>query len=105
MLTARAARMATSPRDLASGIRPTFAQLGVCVATQALIFARHQHPHYEIIVCDHGDYRCLLNDAQNFLTLNPLMAIFPGLMIFIAVLSINFVGDGLRDALDPRRAP
>jgi peptide/nickel transport system permease protein len=45
----------------------------------------------------------LLNDALNFLTLNPLMAIFPGLMIFLAVLSINFVGDGLRDALDPRR--
>jgi peptide/nickel transport system permease protein len=45
----------------------------------------------------------LLNDALNFLTLNPLMAIFPGSMIFLAVLSINFVGDGLRDALDPRR--
>lgn len=44
----------------------------------------------------------LLNDAQNFLTINPAMAIFPGLMIFLAVLSINFVGDGLRDALDPR---
>jgi len=45
----------------------------------------------------------LLNDALNFLTLNPLMAIVPGVMIFLAVLSINFVGDGLRDALDPRR--
>jgi peptide/nickel transport system permease protein len=31
------------------------------------------------------------------------MAVFPGVMIFLAVLSINFVGDGLRDALDPRR--
>jgi peptide/nickel transport system permease protein len=29
--------------------------------------------------------------------------LFPGLMIFLAVLSINFIGDGLRDALDPRR--
>jgi peptide/nickel transport system permease protein len=47
----------------------------------------------------------LLNDALNFLTINPAMALFPGLMIFLAVLSINFVGDGLRDALDPRRAP
>ena len=45
----------------------------------------------------------LLNDALNLLTLNPLMAIFPGMMIFLAVLSINFIGDGLRDALDPRR--
>jgi peptide/nickel transport system permease protein len=47
----------------------------------------------------------LLNDAQNYLTINPWMAIFPGMMIFLSVLSINFIGDGLRDALDPRRAP
>src|SRR6476659_5714147 len=45
----------------------------------------------------------LLFDAQNFLTIAPTLAIFPGLMIFLAVLSINFIGDGLRDALDPRR--
>jgi peptide/nickel transport system permease protein len=45
----------------------------------------------------------LLFDAQNFLTLAPNLALFPGLMIFLAVLSINFLGDGLRDALDPRR--
>ena len=30
-------------------------------------------------------------------------ALFPGLAIFLAVLTINFIGDGLRDALDPRR--
>ncbi|MBM4416919.1 MAG: ABC transporter permease [Chloroflexi bacterium] len=46
----------------------------------------------------------LLNDAQNYITLNPLMAIFPGMCIFLAVLCVNFVGDGLRDALDTRRA-
>jgi peptide/nickel transport system permease protein len=45
----------------------------------------------------------LLFDAQNFLTLAPTLALFPGMMIFLAVLSINFIGDGLRDALDPRR--
>jgi peptide/nickel transport system permease protein len=45
----------------------------------------------------------LLFDAQNFLTLSPTLALFPGMMIFLAVLSINFIGDGLRDALDPRR--
>jgi peptide/nickel transport system permease protein len=31
------------------------------------------------------------------------MAIFPGLMIFLTVISMNFVGDGLRDALDPHK--
>ncbi|HEY3082733.1 MAG TPA: ABC transporter permease [Chloroflexota bacterium] len=47
----------------------------------------------------------LLYDAQNFLDLAPHWAIFPGLLIFLTVLSVNYVGDGLRDALDPRRAP
>jgi peptide/nickel transport system permease protein len=32
----------------------------------------------------------------------PWMAIFPGLFIFISVMCVNFLGDGLRDALDPR---
>jgi peptide/nickel transport system permease protein len=45
----------------------------------------------------------LLYDAQNYLDLAPHMALFPGLMICLAVLSINYVGDGLRDALDPTR--
>lgn len=44
----------------------------------------------------------LLNDAQNFLEVAPHMAIFPGLLIFLTVVSVNYVGDGLRDALDPR---
>ncbi len=44
----------------------------------------------------------MLYDAQNYLTQSPHMAIFPGLAIFLTVLSINYVGDGLRDALDPK---
>jgi peptide/nickel transport system permease protein len=45
----------------------------------------------------------LLYDAQNYLDLAPHWAIFPGLLIFLTVLSINYIGDGLRDALDPRK--
>lgn len=45
----------------------------------------------------------LLYDAQNYLDLAPHWAIFPGLMIFLTVLSINYIGDGMRDALDPRK--
>jgi peptide/nickel transport system permease protein len=45
----------------------------------------------------------LLYDAQNFLDLAPHWAIFPGMLIFLTVLSINYIGDGLRDALDPRK--
>jgi peptide/nickel transport system permease protein len=44
----------------------------------------------------------LLFDAQNFMKLAPHMVVWPGLMIFLTVLSINYMGDGLRDALDPR---
>jgi peptide/nickel transport system permease protein len=44
----------------------------------------------------------MLNVAQRFLSNAPWMAIFPGLAIFVTVLSFNLLGDGLRDALDPR---
>ena len=45
----------------------------------------------------------MLNAAQRFLTQAPWLAIFPGLAIFLCVLAFNLVGDGLRDALDPRQ--
>ena len=44
----------------------------------------------------------LLNYAAQWLTNAPWLALFPGLMILITVLSVNFLGDGLRDAFDPR---
>jgi peptide/nickel transport system permease protein len=44
----------------------------------------------------------MLNTAQRFLANAPWMAIFPGLAIFVTVLSFNLLGDGFRDALDPR---
>ena len=44
----------------------------------------------------------MLNSAQRFLVNAPWMAVWPGLAIFVTVLSFNLVGDGLRDALDPR---
>jgi len=45
----------------------------------------------------------LLFDAKDNLDFAPHWALFPGLAIFLTVVTINFVGDGLRDALDPRR--
>jgi peptide/nickel transport system permease protein len=45
----------------------------------------------------------ILFDAKDNLDFAPHWAIFPGTAIFLAVLSINFIGDGLRDALDPRK--
>ena len=45
----------------------------------------------------------MLNTAKNFISQAPWMAVWPGLAIFALVLSLNLFGDGLRDALDPRR--
>jgi peptide/nickel transport system permease protein len=44
----------------------------------------------------------MLNTAKNYVDNAPWMAVWPGLSIFLLVLSFNLVGDGLRDALDPR---
>lgn len=44
----------------------------------------------------------MLRDAQVYLFSDPLLALWPGLAIAIAVLGFNLLGDGLRDALDPR---
>lgn len=45
----------------------------------------------------------MLYEAKDRFELAPHEAIFPGMMIFLTVLSINYIGDGLRDALDPRK--
>jgi peptide/nickel transport system permease protein len=45
----------------------------------------------------------ILFDAKDYLDIAPHWALFPGFAIFLAVLTINYIGDGLRDALDPRR--
>ncbi len=45
----------------------------------------------------------ILYDAKDYLDIAPHWALFPGTAIFLVVLSISYVGDGLRDALDPRK--
>ena len=45
----------------------------------------------------------ILYDAKDYLDVAPHWAIVPGTAIFLVVLSINYIGDGLRDALDPRK--
>ena len=45
----------------------------------------------------------MLYEAKDRFEIAPHEAIFPGTMIFLTVLSINYIGDGLRDALDPRK--
>ncbi|HVJ54342.1 MAG TPA: ABC transporter permease [Aliidongia sp.] len=44
----------------------------------------------------------MLNNAQEFVTTDPGLAIYPGLLIFLTVIAVNFLGDGLQHAFDPR---
>ncbi|WP_435155241.1 ABC transporter permease [Haladaptatus sp. DFWS20] len=44
----------------------------------------------------------MLNQAQEAMIIAPWVAVFPGLMIFLTVMGFNLLGDGLRDAMDPR---
>jgi len=44
----------------------------------------------------------MLTEAQGYMFRNPWLAVYPGVVIFLAVLAVNFLGDALRDALDPR---
>jgi peptide/nickel transport system permease protein len=46
----------------------------------------------------------MLNDARNYLRFAPHLLIFPGLAVMLTVLAFNFLGDGLRERLDPRQA-
>jgi peptide/nickel transport system permease protein len=52
---------------------------------------------------DYPTWGRLLFDAKDLLAIAPHVVLIPGAMIFLTVLSINFIGDGLRDALDPRK--
>jgi peptide/nickel transport system permease protein len=49
-----------------------------------------------------AEWGAMLSSAKTYMRVQPLMAIAPGMAIMITVLAINFVGDALRDALDPR---
>ena len=44
----------------------------------------------------------MLNNAQELVATKPVLAIYPGLLIFTLVMAVNFIGDGIQDAFDPR---
>jgi peptide/nickel transport system permease protein len=52
-----------------------------------------------------ADWGAMLSDAQIYLSQAPWLGVFPGLAIFLTALSFNLLGDGVRDALDPRMRP
>lgn len=48
------------------------------------------------------EWGAMISDARNFMRGNPTLALYPGICIMITVLAFNLLGDGLRDAMDPR---
>ena len=52
-----------------------------------------------------ASWGAMLSGAQETITIAPLLAVYPGLLIFLVVVACNLIGDGLRDALDPHTAP
>ena len=77
-------------------VQSTLAIAGAIIAEAALSFlGLGQQPPAP-------SWGSMLNSAQRFLSQAPWLAIFPGAAIFLCVMSFNLVGDGLRDALDPR---
>jgi peptide/nickel transport system permease protein len=78
-------------------VQATLATATAIIAEASLSFlGLGQQPPYP-------SWGSMLNTAKNFMAQAPWMAIWPGLAIFSLVLSLNLFGDGLRDALDPRR--
>jgi peptide/nickel transport system permease protein len=78
-------------------VQATLAAAGAIIAEASLSFlGLGQQPPA-------ASWGSMLNTAKNFMSQAPWMAVWPGLAIFSLVLSLNLFGDGLRDALDPRR--
>ena len=85
--------------NAASGIivSASLAVAGVILSESTLSFLGLGFPP------DYPTWGRLLFDAKDLLAIAPHVVLIPGAMIFLTVLSINFIGDGLRDALDPRK--
>ncbi len=77
-------------------VAATFSFGGVIITEAALSFLGFgvQNPS--------ASWGNMLNNVRDFMLVQPWRAFIPGLTIFLASLSFNFVGDALRDALDPR---
>ncbi len=72
-------------------------KLGVCVqfgATMSYLGMGSQPPIPE--------WGTMLAEGRNFIRQNPMLVVYPGVFIMIAVLAFNLMGDGIRDAMDPR---
>lgn len=105
-VTAAIAIGAKSPRIIWNHILPNVFSMMIVAATLAVGNAILTESTLSFLglgfPIDVPTWGRMLFDAQNYITSAPHMVIFPSLVIFLAVLSINYIGDGLRDAIDPK---
>jgi peptide/nickel transport system permease protein len=98
---------APSPRVIMTHILPNMIGLIVVEATLELGYAIIEESGLSFLgfgiqppIPSWGN---LLSSAQEHFVKHPWLAIFPGMMIFLTIISVNYIGDGLRDAFDPHK--
>jgi peptide/nickel transport system permease protein len=108
VLAARAAGAGTGRlivrQLLPNAVAPVLVAATLTVATAILLESSLSYLGYGIQPPT-ASWGNMLNNAQTYVLYAPWVAVYPGAMISLTVLSFNFAGDGLRDALDPRLAP
>jgi peptide/nickel transport system permease protein len=82
-------------------VSPVIVQLAVCLSYGILIESALSYLGVGVQPPT-PSWGGILNEGKEFLALAPWVSIFPGAFIMLAVLAFNVIGDGLRDALDPR---
>ena len=86
---------------LPNGISPILVQITMTVAGN--IIAASSYSYLGLgVPAPKPEWGLLLSEGRSSMRLNPELTLFPGLAIMITVLALNLVGDGVRDALDPR---
>jgi peptide/nickel transport system permease protein len=89
---------------LPNAVAPVLVAATLTVATAILLESSLSYLGYGIQPPT-ASWGNMLNNAQTYVLYAPWVAVYPGAMISLTVLSFNFAGDGLRDALDPRLGP
>jgi peptide/nickel transport system permease protein len=89
---------------LPNAVAPVLVAATLTVATAILLESSLSYLGYGIQPPT-ASWGNMLNNAQSYVLYAPWVAVYPGAMISLTVLSFNFAGDGLRDALDPRLQP
>jgi peptide/nickel transport system permease protein len=86
---------------LPNAVSPIVVQTAVCLSYAILIESALSYLGVGVQPPS-ASWGTILNEGKEFLALAPWVSLFPGAFIMLAVLAFNIVGDGLRDALDPR---